>query len=261
MLTERRRKEIASLGRRKHRVRLGQALVEGVRAVEAAVAAGAPLVEVLVTEAAGQDPRVAALLARAGAPVHRLPERDLGRISDVQTSQGLVAVVETATCPGDRLMACRSILALDGLQDPGNVGTILRTAAWFGVAAVLAGPGTADFFNPKVVRAAMGGLWDLCLARTDDLPAALARFRAVGFACYGAALDGVDARTWAPRSPSVLVLGSEAHGLSTAVAAGLDACVTIAGAPDRRGAESLNVGVAAGILSFRWLGGCSTFGG
>jgi TrmH family RNA methyltransferase len=143
---------------------------------------------------------------------------------------------------------------LDAVQDPGNAGTIIRTAAWFGVDALVAGPGTVDFFNPKVVRAAMGGLWDVRLSRTDDLVVLLDRLAAAGFHRYGADLEGMRLRDWSPRVPSVLVLGSEAHGVSPEIAAAVDDRVTITGSPRRHGAESLNVAVAAGILMQHWLG-------
>ncbi|GIV59898.1 RNA methyltransferase [Rhodocaloribacter litoris] len=252
-MTNRRRKEIASLVHRKYRERLGQFCVEGVRSVEAAVAAGAPLVELVVGEAARADDRVRALLEQAGVPVHVLPDREVARLSDVQASQGVLAVARTVLVPETTLHTHRTVLVLDGLQDPGNVGTNLRTAAWFGVEAVLAGPGTADFFNPKAVRAAMGGLWDVRLARTADLPAALERLRRAGFALYGADLDGIEVHAWTPPFPSALVLGSEAHGLTPGVAACLDARVTVPGHTARRGAESLNVAVAAGILMAQWF--------
>ena len=256
-MTNRRLKEIASLAHRKYRVRMGEFCVEGVRSVAAALEAGAPLVEVLVAEEAYAEARVQAMLAGATVPVHVRPTRDLARLSDVKTSQGVLAVARTALVPEASLHTHITVLVLDGVQDPGNVGTSLRSAAWFGADAVLASDQTADFFNPKSVRAAMGGLWDLRLARTDDLPAALTGLRQSGFALYGAALDGVDARTFAPCRPSVLVLGSEAHGLTPAVGALLDAQLTIAGAPMRRGVESLNVAVAAGILLHAWLGGAA----
>ena len=254
MLSHRRRKEIAGLGRKKHREALGQMLVEGVRSVEAAVAAGAPLVEIVVTAAAREDARVQAVLAGAGVPVLEASARDLEQLSDVQTSQGVVAVARIERLPEDRLGACTAVLALDGVQDPGNVGTLLRTAAWFGADAVVAGAGTADLFGPKVVRAAMGGLWDVGLAQADDLAGVLAGLRARGHAVYGADLGGTPVRRWQPARPSVLVLGSEAHGLSRAVRAGLDARVAIGGAEGRVGTESLNVAVAGGILIHAWLG-------
>ena len=254
-LTARRRKEIASLTRKKHRDHLGQFLIEGVRAVEAAVAAGAPLVELLVSETVQAEARVQVLLAEVAVPVYVVPERDLARLSDVQTSQGLLAVACPRLLPEAHLETLDTVLALDGVQDPGNAGAVIRTAAWFGVEAVLAGPGTADLFQPKVVRATMGGLWDVHLAQTADLPAQLAHLRRHGFACYGADLHGTPVQAWRPRRPSVLVLGSEAHGLASGVQTLLAERVCIAGATQRTATESLNVAVAAGILIYAWMGG------
>lgn len=253
-LTRRRRQEIASLARKKHREQLGQVLVEGVRSVEAAADAGVALVEIVVDEAVQNEPRIQALLGRADAPVQLVNASEMAALSDVQASQGVLAVARIQRTSEADLAACASILALDGVQDPGNVGTVLRTAAWFGAEAVLAGPGTADFFSPKVVRAAMGGLWDVRLAQAPDLAEVLRRLQKDGFHLYGADLEGTPARVWQPQVPSVLILGSEAHGLSPDVRAILSERVAIQGAEGRRGAESLNVAVAAGILVYRWLG-------
>ena len=253
-LTRRRRQEIASLARKKHRERLGELLVEGVRSVEAAVDGGAALVEVVVSNDVRGEERVRALLERVDVPVHEADAREMAALSDVQASQGVLAVARMGRTSEEELAGCASVLALDGVQDPGNVGAVLRTAAWFGAHAALAGPGTADFFSPKTVRAAMGGLWDVRLAQTSDLAEALRRLRTSGFRLYGADLGGTSARAWEPQPPSVLVLGSEAHGLSADVRALLDERVAIRGAEGRRGAESLNVAVAAGILMYRWLG-------
>lgn len=252
-LSTRRRKEIAALARRRDRDRLGQLLIEGVRSLEAAVAAEAPLVEVLLTPATRTDPRVAALLQQVHVPVHVLPEADLARLSAVETSAGVLAVARTRLFPTDQLPTLRTLLALDGVQDPGNVGAVLRVAAWFGLEAVLAGPGTADFFHPKVVRAAMGGLWDVHLTTTEDLPTTLDRLAGEGWHLYGADLHGTAVQDWHPASPAVLVLGSEAHGLSAPVQARLHDRIAIPGHPRRRGTESLNVAVATGILVQAWV--------
>ncbi len=251
-LTERRRKEIASLSQRKHRDQRRETIVEGLRSVEAALDAGAALHDILVAAPAAD--RYRSLLNRTDAPVHVLPERDFAAFSDVQTSQGILAVAAIRHYPASDLIQLNAILALDGVQDPGNTGTLIRTAAWFGADAVLTGPGTADLYNPKVVRAAMGGLWDLHVSHTTNLVETLRRLREHGFAVYGADMAGIDARSWTPRRPSVLILGSEAHGLSPQVTSLLDERITIDGLPRRGGAESLNVSIAGGILLFQWLG-------
>ena len=171
-LSNRRRKEVNALTRRSVRKEVGQTLVEGVRSLDAALAAGAPLVDLVVAESAHTDPAVQALCDRATVPVYVVPDAELAKLSDVQTSQGILGVVETRYVPEKKLVGdlvpTSTVLALDGVQDPGNVGTVLRTAAWFGAECVVAGSGTAGLYGPKVMRAAMGGHWDLKLARSPD---------------------------------------------------------------------------------------------
>ncbi len=254
-LPERRRKELAMLGRSRRRAETGLYLIEGVRAVEAAVLAGAPIVELVVTEAALAQPRVQALAARAGAPTFEAYPRHLAQISAVEAAQGVLAVAEIRLLPPEGLAARRAVVLLDGVQDPGNVGALLRTCAWFGVEAVAGGPSTADFFNPKVVRASMGGLWDLDVAQTPDLAATAAALSEAGFAVYGADLEGAPSHTWAPAEPFALVLGSEAHGISEAVAARLTGRVAIPGSRARRSTESLNVATAGAMLLYEWRRG------
>ena len=257
-LSNRRRKEIAKLSRRKYREERGETLIESRRALASALDAGAPVVDLVATEDALAEAEIQALVERAGVPVHTTDAETLRRLTDVETPQGLVAVVKRRYAdPADlpeRIGEAGTVLLLDGVQDPGNVGTILRTAAWFGADAVVAGPGTAGLFHPKVMRAAAGGQWDVACSRTDRLADTLDAFRRSGCSLYGADLHGTRADTWQPRRPSALVLGSEAHGLSAAVLDRLDTPVAIPGAPDRRAAESLNVAVAAGILVYEWLG-------
>jgi len=257
-LSNRRRKHISRLTRRKYRVERGETLIESRRALESALNAGAPVVEIVVTEDGRADPEVQSLVDRAGVPVHGTDADTLRQIADVQSPQGILAVVERRLLDVDDLVAGlteeATVLLLDGVQDPGNVGTLVRTAAWFGVDAVVAGSGTAGLFHPKVMRAAAGGQWDVACARSEALPDLLDVLRRSGFALYGADLEGTRADAWTPRRPSALVLGSEAHGLSAAVLHRLDEPVAIPAAPQRRAAESLNVAVAAGILVYEWTG-------
>ena len=257
-LSNRRRKEIASLQQRKYRRRRGETIVEGRRAVASALAAGAPMVDLVVTPEALREAAVAELVEAATVPVYEASSGDVDQLSAVEASQGVLAVVERRYVEVDRLARdlgdAGSVLALDGVQDPGNTGTILRTAAWFGVDAVIAGAGTAGLYGPKVMRAAMGGHWDLQLARTDALGEALDAFRKANATLYGADLYGTQAPDWSPRQPSVLVLGSEAHGLSAPVLERLDEPIAIPGDAASEGTESLNVAVASGILVYEWTG-------
>ena len=252
LLSQRRRKEIASLTVKKYRDERGEMLIEGTRSVEAAIEAGAPIREIVLTESARSDARIASALRRSNAPVYVVSERELGMISEVETSQGVLAVASIERVALSELAGFSRVLALDAVQDPGNAGTTIRTAAWFGVEAVLTGSGTVDLYNPKVIRAAMGGLWDLRHAESHDLSASLRDLTGSGFGIYGADLDGTSAERWRPNEKSVLVLGNEAHGLSAEVKAVLDDRIAIPQSGGGRGVESLNVGVAAGILLYEW---------
>jgi TrmH family RNA methyltransferase len=257
-LSNRRRKAIAGLTRRRARRRTNQTLIESRRALDAALDADAPLVDCVVTEAALGDPEVQSLLDRLSVPVYTTDADTLATLTDVPSPQGLVATVERRLVSPDDLPDTlgpdATLLLLDGVQDPGNVGTLLRTAAWFGADAVAAGPGTAGLYGPKVMRAGAGSHWSLHLARLDPPGPFLDRLRRAGWGLYGADLQGVSAQAWTPSRPSALVLGSEAHGLSPAVLDRLDTPVSLPGAPHRPAAESLNVAVAGGILVYEWIG-------
>lgn len=257
-LSNRRRKTIASLDRRRYRRRHNQTIIEGRRALDAAIQASAPIVDCVITEDARTDPEIVTLLDRLSAPVYVTDADTLADLTDVDTPQGLVAVVERRlvepTSLAERVDEGTTLLFLDGVQDPGNVGTLLRTAAWFGASAVAAGPGTAGLYGPKVMRAAAGGHWNLRLTRTESPGPFLDQLRTAGCGLYGADLQGVPVSTWTPKRPSVLTLGSEAHGLSPAVLDRLDSPVAIPGMPHQSAAESLNVAVAGGILIYEWIG-------
>jgi len=253
MLTEKRRKEIASLAQRKYRQRLAQTLVEGVRAVEAAVIADAPIVEVLVASERSEASEIRALTDRTAAPVHIVDANTLNAISDVETTQGILAVVKTRWEAIQAVLSCETILALDRVRDPGNVGTLIRSAAWFGVRGVLVTPGTVDVYSPKVVRASMGGIWDVLIAGAPEAGALTGSLRAAGIAVYAADMEGIDSRTWEPVRPCALIVGGEAHGITPAVLQAADGVVAIA--PPARGAalESLNAAIAGSILLYEMV--------
>ena len=265
-MTRQQLKDTAALSRRRARREQGRFLVEGVRSVESAVGSGAALEAVLVSHESLETDRVAALAADArgrGVDVEAVGAKDLARIGDARTSQGVVAIArrvvrESADGLAEALREEGRVLVLDAVQDPGNVGALVRTAAWFGVHAVLADETSADFEGPKAVRAAMGGLWDVTLARVPNLGATLDALASRGVALWGAHAapgESVAVDEWRPGSPSALVMGSEAHGLSDGVRQRLAGGVWIpGGGPDGevRGVESLNVAVAAGVLMQAW---------
>ncbi len=218
----------------------------------------------MVREALASDFRVQALILRedrqredfhvpAGMPVYVLPDRVFASLSDTRTPQGTAAVVSAPeqapggfvpreTVLGDRL------LALDGVQDPGNVGTILRTADAAGLDGVLLGPTCADVFSPKVLRSTMGSIFRMKLSFPEDLAAALSALGREGYSILSSQLDGTpfyDRQQVSARW--VLIIGNEGNGISPAVRAAATHRLRL---PMRGGAESLNAAVAAGIMMY-----------
>ena len=194
-------------------------------------------------------------LAALGPAVVEITQPVAEKLAGTRSTQGVFALFETpATDPAPMLATARRILALEGVQDPGNVGTLLRSAAAFGFDAVLLGPGCAAPFSPKVLRASMGAAGRLPLGVCADLPAALGALRGRGVACLAAALykarplDAVG--TQFPGGVCV-VIGSEGQGLSDAAIAACSAAVRI---PMTDRVESLNAGVAGSILLWHFRG-------
>lgn len=240
------------MSQKKYRTRLGQTIVEGVRAVASAIQAGADVVELIATHEAASMPDVAPILSIATAPVHIVENRVMQRITNVEHPQGLMAVVRVDFEALSESYTGKRILALDGVQDPGNVGTLIRTAAWFGIEAILIGSGTVDPFSPKVVRATMGSLWEIKLIEAGVLSSTLDSLRNRGYSVYAADLEGTDAREWRPEVLSVLVLGNEAHGIRPEVLDKVDVRVTIPGGRPDGVTESLNVATAGAVLMYQW---------
>lgn len=242
---------IRDLQRRRGRERRGLALAEGVRLVEEALAAGVPVRGAVVSPALEATRRGEALeraLVAAGIKVEHVDDRALAALADTEHPQGVVAVYEPRDWSLDdiTLEPGAAVLVLDAVQDPGNVGTMLRTALALGAAGVVALPGTADLSNPKAIRGSMGACFRLPNVATD------ADELGIWAAAHEAEVWVTDAAGEpVPRgsrtAPVLLVLGNEGAGVGEAMTARASRRVGIPLAP---GAESLNVAVAAGILLY-----------
>ena len=177
------------------------------------------------------------------------------KLSGTKSSQEVFGIFETPHWDETALLSsARRLLALEGVQDPGNVGTLLRSAAAFGFDGVLLSQGCAAPFSPKTLRASMGAAGRLPAVTVRDLPAALTALRARGVTCLAAALYHSRPLDEAPRDyPGGLcaVIGSEGQGLSDAAVAACDMAVRI---PMTDLAESLNAGVAGSVLLWHFRG-------
>lgn len=246
------RKLLRSLAGRKGRREQGLFLLEGPRLLEELLAAGTPIVKLLHTRAASEDAGVGPLLERATcrAPVEEVSEAELARFADTASPQGVLAVAERPRWGWADVTVPR-LLVLDAVQDPGNVGTLLRTAEALGLGGVIALPGTADPFAPKAVRAAAGSTLRLpVLTLTwEETADELARRE---IALWAADAAGEPARRGDPVPERLaLAVGNEGAGLSPPVRAAAGRAVAV---PVRGRVESLNVAAAAAILADRLFG-------
>jgi TrmH family RNA methyltransferase len=231
------------------------AVVEGVRLVEEAVAAGlrfsgAVVAPELARTTRGEALRVA--LENHAVPVQDVSDRLLATLADTETPQGILAIVHPRRWAAEdaRLGTGAVILVIDGVQDPGNVGTLLRTAHGLGARATITLRGTADVWAPKTLRAAMGATFRHPIVAFDDA-GFLAWCRRHDVTLWATAVDGEPLTRAIVRERRTgviaVIVGNEGAGIRPHLNAIAAKRVAIPLAP---GAESLNVGVAAGILLY-----------
>ena len=170
----------------------------------------------------------------------------MARISQLSTPSPVLAVVRAR--PLSQMPTCKGLcLALDGIRDPGNFGTIIRIADWFGADVIYASEDSVELYNPKTVQASMGAIFRKKVVYCD-IPALCKSFSKAGLKVYGTFLDGKDIYSQPLDKEGLVVMGNESEGISEAVAAQVDSRLLIpsftGGAPT---AESLNVAVATAV--------------
>mgnify|MGYP000842259898 CR=1 FL=1 len=185
----------------------------------------------------------------AGEDVTTVSPKEMERLSLLKTPSDSLALVEIPRRRLDPAKLRRSlVLALDDVQNPGNLGTIVRLADWFGIADIVCSEASADCFNPKVVQATMGAILRVRV-HYCDLEAYLAAERAAGTPIYGTFLEGENIYGTTLTEEGVVVMGNEGRGISQAAARAVTHKLFIPPYPtDRRGSESLNVAMATGIV-------------
>lgn len=238
---------VAALQARKEGWGSGRFAIEGATLVDEALGAGLTIEELYATPAALlRTPRLAELEA-AGTPLYSIADRAMRRISDLESPPGIVAVVDHAPAALDRLLASdEPVLAL-AVADPGNAGTLVRSALAFGVKHIVFGRGGVDPYHPKVVRAAMGALFGVTISFAEGaelVQGARAAHRPV----IAVDLDGDPLEQFEFPPRPVLVVGHERHGVR-AWLPGRDGAVRI----PQEGVESLNAAVAGSIVLYCYM--------
>jgi TrmH family RNA methyltransferase len=239
VITKAQVKDIRSLATAKGRLEQGAFLVEGDKLAREWLTANAKLRHIIGLSD-WLDGNQSLLKRHPEAQVLEISETDLARIATQQSPNAALLVAEIPPPPPD-LPTAEWCIVLDTIQDPGNLGAIIRIADWFGIKHVVCSPGCADYYNPKVVAAAMGGHLRVHL-HTAFLPLFL---KACTMHVLAATLNGTPMAEVGKHSRAALVIGNESRGVSEDVLACVSGKVTI---PKKGGAESLNAAVATGIL-------------
>ncbi len=233
MLSKNEAKYIQSLGHKKQRQEDRLFIAEGVKLVDELLQAGYRTKKIYATEEWMQN--------HPGTEAQLVTEEELARIS-VQTSPNQVlAIAEQKTLSSQPLFSQQLTLALDGIQDPGNLGTIIRIADWFGISQVIASTDTVELYNPKVIQATMGSFTrvNVWYGSLEEM------FAGITVPVFGALLEGKNIYEMSPATDGVLLIGNEGKGIGSHLLSLITHPVTI---PKTGGAESLNAAVAAGII-------------
>lgn len=238
MLTKNEIKLIKSLSDRSARRDAGLFVVEGDKMVREVLDSALRIERLFVTERS---------MVRAAA-AECISPKEMERISHLKTPSDSLALVAIPEYGFSADMFDGLVIALDSVQDPGNMGTIIRLADWFGVSDILCSEDTVDCYNPKVVQATMGALLRVKVHYVD-LPAVLAQAASHGADVYGTFLEGDDIYKAPLASKGIVVMGNEGKGISHGVASSVSRKLFIPPYPtDRRGSESLNVATATAII-------------
>ena len=249
MLPVARIKQLKSLHQKKFRRQENQFLLEGNRLIDQALSADAQIIEVWMTQKnldSDFGKNILQQFEEKKIPFSVAPEKIIRQMSDSLNDQGIIALVpipvyEKYDSPPNKA------IYLDGISDPGNMGTILRTAAWFGIKSIFRSPECVDPFNSKVVRSAMGA--HFYFSHFDAIPEEklLGDYSETGMEILGSDMKGNPVQTLNLEATEgwVLILGNEAHGIGELSKSFITSTISI---PGIEGLESLNVSVAGGIL-------------
>ncbi len=232
-------KYIQSFAHKKHWAQESVFIVEGPKMVEEAIKANCTIEKIYGTTAWLDEQPV------LGVQVETVDDIMLSRMSQLQTANQVIALVRKPTAETPLVYTDKMTLLLDGIQDPGNLGTIIRTADWFGIEQIVVTADTANIYNPKVIQSTMGSCFRVTV-RSMDVEELLAKN---SLPVLGALLTGASIYEKKLPSAGFLMIGNESKGIRENLQKFITDPISI---PRFGGAESLNAAVAAGILLSHW---------
>ncbi len=237
MLSKNELKYIKSLKIKKYRVREKCFLVEGAKNVQELMNSPFEIALVVSTKSYVRNNPVFGSLRN-----EIISEAELSKLGNFVSNKDCIAVVRTRQYTLSEIDFNNTVFVLDGVSDPGNLGTIIRTLDWFGFNQLICSPDVAEFYNPKVIASTMGSFTRVKIHYGDLVPI----LKEARLPVYGAEMKGKSLFNTVFKAPSIILMGSESQGISEPVKKLLTASVTI---PKHGLAESLNVGVATAIIA------------
>ncbi len=251
MLSSKIVKHLNQLQEKKYRREFGEFIVEGFKGVGEALQ-HADVVMIVVDGARREESEIVECIKAAEAqkiPVEFCGRKDISTIKTTDTFPGVLAVVDTPECHLEDI-AEGAVIALENVKDPGNLGTIIRTADWFGIESIMISENSVDQFNPKVVRSTMGSIFRTRLYRSHDMGKELGELKEkFGYQVISLDIEGEKLPANIDTAEKTIFLfGSESHGLSPELERVVDLRYTI---PGKGKAESLNLAISAAILMSR----------
>lgn len=247
MLSNALKTHIGKLQQKKFRKEFEEFIIEGIKGVEEALQFGTVLT-VIIDGSRRDEPVFTSLIAAAekhDVPVEFCGRKDIDAIKTTETFPGVMAIVESNEAELDDILESNAVIVLDNIKDPGNLGTIIRTADWFGISSIIISEESVDPYNEKCVRSTMGSIFRVKIYRAYDLEKAVGELKDDDFGIYAFSMDGKPLQALRPAKKAAFIFGSESHGLRPIIAEQADGLYTI---PGNTKAESLNLSVAAGIV-------------
>ncbi len=251
MLSSKIVKHLNQLQEKKYRREFGEYIVEGFKGVGEALD-HAEVVMVVVEGNRRGEIEIASCIHKAeaqGIPVEFCGRKDIGNIKTTDTFPGILAVVDIPECHLEDI-ADGPIIVLENIKDPGNLGTIIRTADWFGITNIMVSENSVDHYNPKVVRSTMGSIFRSKIYRSHHIRTECEELKnKFGYSVTSLDIEGAPLPAKITNTERMIFLfGSESHGLSPELEAVVDVRYTI---PGKGKAESLNLAISAAILMSR----------
>lgn len=231
-------KNIRALQQKKLRKESNRFVVEGLKTVKELLLSDLKVDSIYTTDSE--------VFADASVPVVPISQKELERISGLKTPNRVLALVEIPK-PQPLNWSQPLIVMLDGIRDPGNLGTIIRTSKWFGVSTIVCSEDCADVWDRKVVQSTMGALFHVNVIY-EDLQKVMIEAQLNGFSVTGAAMNGTSIYEKQNAEKTALLIGSESHGISSHLLEKCDQTVTIPNREDTQRVESLNAAIATSII-------------